>query len=451
MPVSGRVDRKAETWSSGFAFLMAAIGSSVGLGNIWRFPYVAGENGGAAFLILYAACLICVATPLLAVEYAIGRRSQHSAVESVQAIARASGKSELWGAVAWIGMFASFFILTFYSVVAAWLLAYTPLAFTGEFAALFSGDGQASTAAQALFERVTSDRPRILICLAVFVGLAALIVAPGVNRGIERASILLMPLLICLLAGLCLLAVTRGAGAEAFAFLFAFDVGDLSFNMLLAALSQSLFATGVGAAVMMTFGAYLPRGAPIALHSATIAGAGALVSIMGALAVFAFVLAVGGDPASGKSLFFTAVPIALGVLPFAAPAAGLLFLLVVFAALASAIALMETAVSWLDERSGVTRWGAAFGVSFAVFVFGGAYVYSYEAIGFVDVIASGFLLPGGALLLSLFAGWALEPRILIDELGPRAYALIAPLLRWVIPSLIAVALILGGPAQLHAV
>src|SRR5262245_4166527 len=166
MTIAGRVDRKSETWSSRFGFIMAAVGSSVGLGNIWRFTFTTGENGGGAFVLAYLGFIALIAFPLLAAEYAIGRRSGHSAVESVQALARASGKSELWGGLAWLGMLASFFILTYYSVVSSWFMAYVPLAFAGDFS---SGVGSVEVSA-ARFEQVTSDLPRLLVCLAIFIG-----------------------------------------------------------------------------------------------------------------------------------------------------------------------------------------------------------------------------------------------------------------------------------------
>jgi len=186
MTIAGRVDRKSETWSSRFGFLMAAVGSSVGLGNIWRFTYITGENGGGAFVLTYLAAIVLIAFPLLCAEYAIGRRSGHSAVESVQALARVSAKSELWGGIAWVGSLAAFFILTFYCVVSSWLLAYTPLAFTNSFANV-GADEAAVEASTARFDAVTGNAPLILGCLAAFIATAALVVGRGVKRGIERA------------------------------------------------------------------------------------------------------------------------------------------------------------------------------------------------------------------------------------------------------------------------
>jgi len=439
MTIAGRVDRKSETWSSRFGFIMAAVGSSVGLGNIWRFTYTTGENGGGAFVLAYVVFIALIAFPLLAAEYAIGRRSGHSAVESVQALARASGKSELWGGVAWLGMLAAFFILTFYSVVSAWFMAYVPIAFSGDFAA---GMGSVDVSARQ-FESVTSDLPRLLLCLAIFIGAAAIVVGRGVKRGIERASTILMPLFVLLFLVLLVFSATEGAFGEALGFLTSVRLEDFSFAMLLDALAQSFFATGVGAAVMITYGAYLKGDANVPRSAAIVAGADTAVAIVVALTVFSLVFAVGSDPTSGFSLLFVNLPIGLAAMPFGQMVGGAFFVLALFAALASSISLMEVAVSWLDERTGVTRWGAALGVGFAAFVIGAGYIYSREYIGFVDFIAASLLMPLGGFLTAVFAGWVIEKKMMEAELGQGFFRVWRPVIRWIVPIVVGVVLVMG--------
>lgn len=439
MTIAGRVDRKSETWSSRFGFIMAAVGSSVGLGNIWRFTYTTGENGGGAFVIAYLGFIVLIAFPLLAAEYAIGRRSGHSAVESVQALARASGKSELWGGLAWLGMLAAFFILTFYSVVSSWFMAYVPIAFSGDFAA---GVGSVDVSAQR-FEQVTSDLPRLLLCLAIFLGAAVVVVGQGVKRGIERASTILMPLFVLLFLVLLVFSATEGAFGEAIGFLTNVRAEDFSFAMLLDALAQSFFATGVGAAVMITYGAYLKGDANVPRSAAIVAGADTAVALVVALTVFSLVFAVGSDPGSGFSLLFVNLPIGLAAMPFGHIVGGAFFLLALFAALASSISLMEVAVSWLDERTGVTRWGAAAGVGFAAFVIGAGYIFSREYIGFVDFVTASLLMPLGGLLTAVFAGWVIEKKLMQTELGNGFFRVWRPVVRWVIPISIGLILVLG--------
>jgi neurotransmitter:Na+ symporter, NSS family len=436
MTIAGRVDRKSETWSSRFGFIMAAVGSSVGLGNIWRFTYATGENGGGAFVIAYLFFIALIAFPLLAAEYAIGRKSGHSAVESVQALARVSGKSELWGGVAWLGSLAAFFILTFYCVVSSWFMAYVPLAFSGA----FTGTVDASA---ARFDEVTSDMPRLLVCLAIFIGAAVIVVGRGVKRGIERASTILMPVFVALFVVLLAFAAAEGAFAKAFGFLTQVRAEDFSFAMLLDALAQSFFATGVGAAVMVTYGAYLKGDADVPRSAAIVAGADTLVALVVALTVFSLVFAVGSDPGAGLSLLFVNLPIGLAAMPLGQWVGGAFFLLALFAALASSISLMEVAVSWLDERTGVTRWGAALGVGFVVFVIGGGYILSRDYILFVDFIAASLLMPLGGFLTAVFAGWVIEKKLMESELGTPFFRVWRPVVRWVVPAIIGVVLVMG--------
>lgn len=448
MTIAGRVDRKTETWSSRFGFVMAAVGSSVGFGNIWRFTYTTGENGGGAFVLAYLACIVLVAFPLLCAEYAIGRRSGHSAVESVQALARVSGKSELWGGIAWVGSLAAFFILTFYCVVSSWLMAYVPLAFTGGFTSGAAGE-RGVMASEARFESVTGDAPLILFCLAGFIAVAALVVGRGVKRGIERAATILMPAFVLIMLTLLGFAIANGAFGKAVDFLTRVRPEDFTFGMMLDALAQSFFATGVGAAVMITYGAYMKPDTDVPRSAAIVAGADTAVALIAALTVFSLVFAVGSAPDAGFSLFFVNLPLGLGVMPGGALIGGVFFLLALFAALASSISLMEVAVSWLDERTGVTRWGAALGVGFAVFVVGAGYIFSRPYIVFVDFITSSLMMPLGGFLVALFSGWVIEKKMMQAEMGATFYRLWSPLVRWAIPLFIGVVLVLGALDKLQ--
>ncbi len=447
MTIAGRVDRKSETWSSRFGFVMAAVGSSVGLGNIWRFTYMTGENGGGAFVIAYLVCLALIAFPLLAAEYAVGRRSGHSAVESVQALARASGKSEAWGGIAWLGMLSAFFILTFYCVVSSWFMAYIPFAVSG----VFASDMGLTEQSLARFDSVTSreNLPLLLVYLGIFISLAAAVVGMGVKRGIERASTLLMPIFVLVLLTLLGFGIANGAFSEALNFLTRVRAEDFSFSMLLDALGQSFFATGVGAAVMITYGAYLKTDADVPRSSAIVALSDTAVALVAALVVFSLVFAVGSEPSGGFGLLFVNLPIGLAQMPFGNVIGGAFFLLALFAALASSISLMEVAVSWLDERTGVTRWGAAVGVGFAAFVIGGGYIYSREYIAFVDFVASSLLMPLGGLLMAVFAGWIIEKKMMQAEFGMPFFRVWSPLVRWVIPIAVAVILVIGIWEKMH--
>jgi NSS family neurotransmitter:Na+ symporter len=271
-----------------------------------------------------------------------------------------------------------------------------------------------------------------------------------VKRGIERASTILMPVFILVLLILLGFGIAEGAFGEALAFLTRVRVEDFSFSMLLDALAQSFFATGVGAAVMITYGAYLKTDADLPRSSAIVALADTAVALVAAFVVFSLVFAVGSEPNSGFSLLFVNLPIGLAQMPFGAVIGGAFFLLALFAALASSISLLEVAVSWLDERTGVTRWGASMGVGFAVFVIGAGYVYSREYIGFVDFVASSLLMPVGGFLMAIFAGWVIEKKMMQAEFGMPFFRVWSVLVRWVIPVAIGVILVLGIREKLDA-
>jgi NSS family neurotransmitter:Na+ symporter len=448
MQTTGRVVRKSDAWSSRAGFILAAVGSSIGLGNLWRFTYVSGDSGGGIFVLLYLAFTCLLALPLLTAEFAIGRRSGHSAIESVQAVARASRASELWGGIAWIGSLTSFFILTFYCVISAWILAYLVSGLSGGSSQDLFGRS-AVEAATAQFESVIRDPPRMLGSLAVFTGLVSLIVGLGVKKGIERVSLIVTPVFLVLLVTLLGFAAVEGDFGQALTFLTDIHTRPLTFAMMLEALGQSFFATGVGACVMMTYGAYLPRETNIAGSAALISGADTFVALASALTVFSLVFATGGDPGAGPSLLFVMLPVGFAAIPMGEILAVVFFGLALIAALASAISLMEVSVSWLDERTGVTRAGASAGLGAAIFMIGAGYVFAEDYIVFMDFVTASLLLPLVGGLTAIFCGWRVDPALMEAELGRGVYRVWAVLVRWVIPGIVAVVLGLGVPDKLQ--
>ncbi|MEL7130474.1 MAG: sodium-dependent transporter, partial [Pseudomonadota bacterium] len=388
------IGRKTDTWGSRFGFIMAAVGSSVGLGNFWRFPFTAGENGGAAFIFIYLLCVVLFGLPVLMAEYGMGRKSGMSAIEGVQSLARAESKSLNWGALGWIGSLAAFFILTFYMVISAWVIAFIPQALNGTFsgfveeAARLTADAQAldpnapeitpGTVSGANFEQTIGNRGLIGTFLFLFILANVLILSQGVKGGIERAASILMPMFFVLLIGIVGFALTIGDGARAAQFLLTPDFSKVTFDTVLSAVGQAFFSIGVGSCLMITYGAYLSRDTDIPKASAIVAGADTMVAMIAGFAIFPIVFAFGADPAGGPGLFFVSLPIAFGQMPFGDIIAPAFFLLALFAALTSSISLMEVGVSWLEERQGVNRWGAAMGVGFVLFMIGMGYVYSAD-------------------------------------------------------------------------
>ncbi len=439
------IGRKSENWSSRFGFIMASVGSAVGLGNFWRFPYTAGENGGGAFIVIYLCCVLLIALPLLMAEYGMGRKSGMSAIEGVQSLARAESKSQNWGIVAWVGSITAFFILTFYMVISAWLLAYLIQAIGGDLhgtTAEESGQNFLNTIGHG--EDPMASKWYMLFLLGLFIAANIFIVGRGIKGGIERAATILMPAFFVMVLVVVGFSMANGDVARTAAFIFEPKWEDVGFKTFLAALGQAFFSIGVGVGLMITYGAYLDRRTNIPRSSAIIAGSDTFVALIAGFAIFPIVFAAGLNEAAGPSLFFVSMPVAFEAIPGGAMFAILFFALALFAAFTSSISLMEVGVSWLEERQGVTRLGAACGVGFVLFMVGAAYVFSLDYLDFMDFMTEGLLLPLGGLLAAIFAGWILSRDMLTSELGEGTLMNVWRfLIRWFVPPFIGLVLIFG--------
>jgi len=439
------IGRKTDTWGSKFGFIMAAVGSSVGLGNFWRFPYTAGENGGGAFIVIYLLCVLLVGLPLLMAEYGMGRKSGMSAIEGIESLARAESKSGNWGIVGWVGSLTAFFILTFYMVISVWLIAFLLQAPTGKFEgmdAAASATNFVDTIGQG--EDGTSRKWGILGLLFLFLVANVFVVGRGVKGGLERVATILMPAFFIMLLVVVGFAVTQGDVGQTAAFLFEPKWEDVGFKTFLSALGQAFFSIGVGVGLMITYGAYLDSQTDIPRSSAIVVTADTFVALIAGFAIFPIVFAAGLDPASGPSLFFISMPVAFGGVEGGTIFATVFFALALFAAFTSSISLMEVGVSWLEERQGVTRFGAAMGVGFVLWMIGAAYVFSLEYLDFVDFMTEGLLLPLGGLLVAVFAGWILSRNMLTTELGEGSVMNIWRfLIRWFVPPFVAFVLVFG--------
>ncbi|MEO1474812.1 MAG: sodium-dependent transporter [Pseudomonadota bacterium] len=403
------IGRKTDTWGSRFGFIMAAVGSSVGLGNFWRFPFTAGENGGGAFIIIYLACVVLFGLPVLMAEYAMGRKSGRSAIDGISYLAAEEGKNPLWVLLGWVGSLAAFGILTFYMVISAWIVDFVPQALTGSFAGFNAAESAAN------FGATVTNEFRIIGWLALFIGVNTLILARGVHGGIERAASILMPAFFVLLIGIVAFALVTGDAARAADFLLSPDFSAVTFETFLAAIGQAFFSIGVGSCLMITYGAYLSKDTNIPRASGIVAGADTIVAMIAGFAIFPIVFQFGVDPAGGAGLFFVSLPIAFGQMP--AIVGGAFFVLALFAALTSSISLMEVGVSWLEDRNGIGRPRAAMIVGGLLFAIGALYMFDGALIDIVDFITGQLMLPLGGILVSVFAGWALSRPYLASELG----------------------------------
>lgn len=417
-----------ETWSSRTAFLLSAIGFAVGLGNIWRFPYIAGENGGGAFVLIYLAVVFAIGAPLVAAELMIGRRGRMSPIVSMRKVAKESGASEAWGLVGVTALVATFAILTFYAVVAGWAMDYLLRALVGGFRNLDAAQSR------AMFDDLLASPWRLALWQGVVLAVTAFITSRGVNRGIERAALVLMPMLFAILIIMAVYGATTKGFADAAAFLFVPKFEDVTARTFLVAIGQAFFSVGVAMGGMMTYGAYLPKSIKPPASSVIIVSADTLVAIVAGLAIFPIVFAYGLEPAEGTGLVFQTLPLAFSAMPFGEVIAALFFLLLTAAALTSTVANFEPLLSWAQERRGLSRRRAAVIFGVLIFAVGAGSVLSFNLLkdfhplAFIalfegmtiyaatDFIASNILLPVGALFTAIFAGWVVKQEIAREEL-----------------------------------
>jgi len=420
----GLVAETANAWSSRSAFLAATIGGAVGLGNLWRFPYVAGEYGGGAFVLVYLAFVFLLGVPLMAGEMLLGRRGHRSPVNSIAALVRTEGTSGGWRAIGWISILVPFVGLSYYAVVAAWAIDYLVLAAVGAFHGL---DGVASQN----FFRLRIDAPAYQAGLhGLFVALTVWVVANGVNKGIERASRILMPALFIMLMILVVYGAIEGDFGAATRFLFNPDFASLSGESFLVALGQALFSLGIGVGLMITYASYMPRDYSLRFSATAICVGDTIAALLAGFAIFPIVFASHLDPAEGPGLIFVTLPVAFGGMPGGQVVGALFFVLLLFAAYTSAIGMLEPVVAWLDEKRPGRRKQMAIAAGTAVWVLGLGSVFSFSFMadfrplgflgiernffGIADFTVANVLAPVNAFLIAVFAGWVVR-RVVVDE------------------------------------
>jgi neurotransmitter:Na+ symporter, NSS family len=436
-----------ETWTSRSGFILATVGSAIGIGSIWKFPYEVGANGGGAFVLVYGLGLVLVVVPLMFAEFAIGRRGHADSASSIAAIAREAQASRYWQFAGLLGATTCFLILSFYSVIGGWTLAYlTQTLWEG----LPSSD---VTAAQARFDSLLASPARMLIFHGLFITMVAAVVVRGVQRGIESASKILMPLLALLMVGLATYSMIEGDAARTLHFLFVLDPVHLTPRAALDALGLGFFSIGIGLGLMITYAAYSDVTIDLKQVAVWSVLADSAISLVAGLAVFPMVFANGLDPASGPGLMFVSLPLALARMPFANIAAAAFFILLFVAALSSAMSMLEGVVAVLVHRRRWSRLRATLISTTACFVAGIATVLSFNrwanwyplkwfeifasatVYDLIDYLTSNVLLPLGGLAIALFVGWATSDRLLQEELetGRAGTWVLRFLLRYVVP------------------
>ena len=417
-----------EQWSSRSMFLLAAVGAAVGLGNLWRFPFIAGVNGGGAFVIVYIVAIVVIVIPLLMGELALGRRGGQSPLRTMRSLTAAEGRGGFWHAIGWLSVLIPFVGLIYYTVVAGWTLDYIVTTARGTFVGL---DAQGSEAA---FRDLSTDPWRMGIGHAVFVVLTVAVVARGVQKGLEKAVRVLMPFLFVILVVLVGYAAVTADFTGALKFLFQPDFSKLSAAAILMAIGQAFYSVAVSVGAMITYGAYMPRSVSIPRSAAVIGGADTLVALMAGMAIFPLVLSYGLQPGEGPGLVFVTLPIAFGQMPAGLVFGTLFFVLMSIAALTSTIGMLEPVVSYLEEHRGLTRSTMAILTGLIVWLAGIMVVLSFNVLsGFkpldmlpmfegmgifelLDFFTANIMIPVGGLLIALFAGWVLRPASMRDEL-----------------------------------
>ena len=409
-------------WSSRWLFVLAATGSAVGLGNIWKFPYITGENGGGAFVVVYLLCIAAIGIPIMMAEVMLGRSGRQSPINSMRSLIRESGGHRSWSVIGWMGVLAGVLILSFYAVIAGWAVFYVFRLASGVFEGV---DGSQSS---ALFGEFLSNPWAVLLWQTLFMVATIVIVARGVARGLEVAVRWLMPILLLLLVGLVGYAAVYGDFGQGFAFLFSFDASKLSWDGTLTAMGHAFFTLSLGMGAIMAYGAYMPSKASISTTVVTIGVLDTVVALAAGLAIFPIVFVEGLVPGSGPGLMFETLPVAFGNLPFGAILGTIFFLLVSFAAITSAISLTEPALAFLVEEYNAKRWRVAISLGTVCWLLGIGTVLSFNVwadaklfgltfFDLVDYVSGKIMLPLGGLLIAVFAGWVLNRRITDEQLG----------------------------------
>ena len=438
-------------FTSNIGAILAAAGGAVGLGNIWRFPYMLGSNGGGAFLLVYVFFVLLIGIPLMMSEFIIGRRAQHNVIGAFRVL---SPKHKGWMLVGVFGIVCAFLIYAFYSVVAGWTLNYIVMAFGGRLT------GQSPEGVAQLFTSFTQGSFWPLVSQCLFLALTGLVVMMGVQKGIEKVSKILMPVLFLLLLLMCVRSVTLSGAKEGLSFLFKPDFSKIDGSCILSALGQSFFSLSIGMGAMITYGSYIRKEDKLFNTSLWIAVCDSLVAILAGIVIFPAVFAFGMDPASGPELVYIVLPNVFNSMPGGVVFAVIFFLLLGIAALTSTISLLEILVAAAVEELHWTRRRASLVCSLVVFVIGAfctlsfgplkdAKLFGFTIFDLFDRITASYLMPIGALMLTIFLGWFMPKVEVRDELSnggalkARAFELYYFVLRYLAPIALVIILVTG--------
>ncbi len=432
-------------WSSRLIFVLAVAGSALGLGNIWKFPYLVGEHGGGAFVLVYLLCIAAIGLPLMMAEIMLGRRGRRSPIGSMALLASEEGHGRGWQLIGWLMVLIAFIVLSAYSVVGGWALAYVFRAAGGAFA------GADAFQTAVMFQELIRDPEKLLAWHTVFMAVTVMLVARGVRDGLEEAVRWFMPALFVLLLLLAVYAAMAGDLAEALDFLFTPDFSRIDAKVVLVAMGHAFFTLSLGLGAVMVYAAYLARRVSVLRVSLMIVSLDIVVALLAGLAIFPLVFAHGLAPDSGPGLVFQTLPLTFAQMPAGTWFGTLFFLALLFAAWTSAISLLEPAVAYMVERTRLDRALAASYVGAAIWALGVVSILSFNLwehvrplraypmfegsnlFDLLNFLAVNILLPISGLSIAIFAGWRLSAATVRHEFGGGGWTVWRFVIRYITP------------------
>lgn len=412
-----------DAWRSRWTFMLATAGSAIGLGNIWKLPYMIGVNGGSAFVLVFIACILLVGIPLMMTEILLGRRAQKNPYNGMQTLASEARASSSWRYLGGAGMLTGLLILGFYSVIGGWVLSFIFKSASGSFVGIHAAQSTEN------FNQLLASPLTLLFWHTVFMILTMGVVARGVNSGLEKANNILIPALFAILLVLLGYSMAAGDMGAAYRFMFSLDFSKITPVAVLAALGHAFFSLSLGMGSVMVYGSYLQRNVSIARTTVYIALADTMLGLLVGLAIYSLVFANQLAPNAGPGLIFQTLPIAFGHMPWGSVVGTLFFMLVAFAAWTSAISLVEPATAWIIENTQVTRKASAWILGISVWLLGVTVVLSFSEwkdvkiifglniFETLDKLTSTILLPLGGLLMAIFAGYFMKKNHVQEELN----------------------------------
>ncbi|WP_066193638.1 sodium-dependent transporter [Gracilibacillus timonensis] len=438
------MEAKREQWGTRMGFILSSAGAAVGLGAIWKFPYMTGMNGGGAFFFLFILFTILIGLPLLIAEFIIGRGAQKEAVSAYQKLAPGSLSSLIgyWGVV------GAFILLSFYGVVGGWVLLYTVLSIPGKVISNNADYGQ-------LFADITGNPWLTITGLALFILLNAFVISSGIKQGIERYSKILMPLLFIFFIIIVVRSLTFEGAMEGIRFFLQPDFSKLNGENILNALGHAFFSLAVGISVMVTYSSYLQKNISLSHSATSVSMMNILVSFLAGLAIFPVVFAFGLEPAEGPSLLFIVLPEAFSQMLFGELFLTLFLLLFLFAVLTSSFSMLEIITSAISEKISSSRKSIAWIAGFFVFIAGipaalssnvlaDLIIFQKSIFDASDFLVSNIMLPGGCLFIALFVGFKMDRDLVHQEFffgnhfGEGVFQLWFGVIRWLAPVTIIV-------------